>query len=67
MKLFGVGKIIGGKTKIIYQSPYDSHCVLIESKDAITAGDGAKRDQLIDKAIFSTRTTSNCFKLLGLK
>lgn len=53
-----------GKTKIILatQNPYE---VLIKSKDAITAGDGVKRDVLEGKAAFATQTTSNCFRLLN--
>lgn len=51
-----------GKTKIIWDVGGGE--VLIESKDDITAGDGAKHDLLEDKAVYSTRTTSNCFKLL---
>ncbi|HZM63905.1 MAG TPA: phosphoribosylaminoimidazolesuccinocarboxamide synthase [Candidatus Saccharimonadales bacterium] len=56
-------KIAEGKTKIIWEVPGTSK-VLIESKDDITAGDGAKHDLLIGKAVPATRTTVNCFKLL---
>ncbi len=52
-----------GKTKIIWKTD-DKDAVLIESKDDITAGDGAKRDVLVGKAVYSTTTTSNCFELL---
>jgi len=57
--------IAEGKTKIILEiSPGQ---VFIKNKDDITAGDGAKRDVLKNKAVFSTTTTSNCFRLLNEK
>lgn len=52
-----------GKTKIIWDLP-DTEEVLIESKDDITAGDGARRDHIDGKAALATQTTSNCFRLL---
>ncbi len=52
-----------GKTKIIWSVPGTDH-VLIESKDDITAGDGAKHDIMSGKAVLATRTTVNCFQLL---
>lgn len=55
-------KLAEGKTKIIWA--VGDGKVHIESKDDITAGDGAKRDTLEGKAVYSTETTSNCFKLL---
>lgn len=56
-------KLAEGKTKIIWSSGTNGE-VLIESKDDITAGDGARRDTIEGKAELATRTTSNCFKLL---
>jgi len=58
-------KIIEGKTKIIWEDS-NANEVLIESKDDITAGDGAKRDSMKDKGILSTETTCNCFRLLNV-
>lgn len=59
----GVGCALAqGKTKIIF---YDGDGdVLVQSKDDITAGDGAKHDLIKGKAALSTRTTSNVFRLL---
>jgi len=59
-------KIAEGKTKIVFKHPVNQYLVFIESKDDITAGDGVKKDQLSGKAIFSTKTTGNCFKLLNI-
>ena len=53
-----------GKTKVIGQSATDPNQVIIVSKDDITAGDGAKHDQLTGKAALSTQTTCNNFRLL---
>lgn len=59
------GELIAeGKTKIIRTSKQHPHRVLILSKDDITAGDGAKHDLIEGKAVLSTRTTSNVFRLL---
>ncbi len=58
-------KIAEGKTKVIWEDPADSECVLIESKDDITAGDGAQRDELEGKAVAATSTTCNVFYLLN--
>jgi phosphoribosylaminoimidazole-succinocarboxamide synthase len=54
----GLTKLIEGKTKIVWD------CVLIESKDDITAGDGARRDEIEGKAAIATATTVNCFRWL---
>lgn len=51
-----------GKTKIIWDEGNDT--VLIESKDDITAGDGASHDLLEGKAVAATETTSRVFELL---
>ena len=53
-----------GKTKVIGQSATDPNQVIIVSKDDITAGDGAKHDQLSGKAAMATQTTCNNFRLL---
>lgn len=53
-----------GKTKQIYSHPDDEHLVYIVSKDQITAGDGAKRNELVGKSRWSTITTANIFRLL---
>ncbi len=64
-------KVIEGKTKVIWDAPdyvitdSDAPHVFIESKDDITAGDGAKRDQLEGKAAAATATTCNVFELLN--
>ena len=52
-----------GKTKIIWAIPGTNE-VLVESKDDITAGDGARRNLMEGKGVLATQTTANCFALL---
>ncbi|MDO8548450.1 MAG: phosphoribosylaminoimidazolesuccinocarboxamide synthase, partial [bacterium] len=40
------------------------HDCIVESKDDITAGDGAKHDIIPNKAVLATTTTCNVFRLL---
>jgi len=62
-------RIAEGKTKVLYAVPDaelwpDGQLVYMVHKDAITAGDGAKRDVLVDKGELSCRTTSAVYQLL---
>ncbi len=57
-------RLVEGKTKIVYADPADPALAIIVHKDDITAGDGARRDQLPGKGALSGRTTSNVFRLL---
>ena len=52
-----------GKTKIV-RIIRGTNRVLIESKDDLTAGDGAKRATIPEKGILAATTTCNCFRLL---
>ncbi|XP_012225340.1 bifunctional phosphoribosylaminoimidazole carboxylase/phosphoribosylaminoimidazole succinocarboxamide synthetase [Linepithema humile] len=62
---YKIGKLINeGKTKRIYELPDDAKLCLLESKDRITAGDGAKSHELKGKAEISTSTTIKVFQLL---
>jgi phosphoribosylaminoimidazole carboxylase/phosphoribosylaminoimidazole-succinocarboxamide synthase len=64
-------KINEGKTKIIYQLPESSpdsskgNNVLVKSKDRITAGDGARANEMEGKAAISTATNCSVFELLN--
>lgn len=53
-----------GKTKIIYAHPSDPQLVIMVQKDAISAGDGARRHALVGKGVLSSRTARNVFQLL---
>jgi len=58
-------KLAEGKTKIIYAVPgSEDELVYMVHKDAITAGDGAKRDVISGKGELSCRTTTAIFRYL---
>ena len=54
-----------GKTKQIYACPDDDRLAYMVSKDQITAGDGARRNELVGKSRWSTITTANVYRLLN--
>jgi len=54
-----------GKTKQIYVYPGDDTLAYMVSKDQITAGDGARRNELVGKARWSTATTANVCSLFN--
>lgn len=54
-----------GKTKQIYAYPGDEALAYMVSQDNITAGDGARRNELVGKSRWSTITTANVFRLLN--
>src|SRR3984893_14898166 len=54
-----------GKTKLIYAYPGDESLAYMVNKDQITAGDGARRNELAGKSRWSTITTANVFRLLN--
>lgn len=57
-------KLAEGKTKVIWAVPGSESEVLVENKDDITAGDGARRDFIVSKGTLSTTTTCNVFEFL---
>ncbi|XP_036378465.1 multifunctional protein ADE2 [Megalops cyprinoides] len=57
-------KLNEGKTKEIYEVLDQPGHVLVQSKDQITAGNAARKDQMEGKAAISNKTTSCVFKLL---
>jgi len=54
-----------GKTKQIYAYPDDDSLAYMVNKDQITAGDGARRNELVGKSRWSTITTANIFRFLN--
>ncbi|EGG17575.1 phosphoribosylaminoimidazole carboxylase [Cavenderia fasciculata] len=68
-KIFDVNDVTflaKGKTKEIFKFNKDDQYVLVVSNSSITAGDGAKRDELPGKGAFSTTTACNVFRVLHL-
>lgn len=57
-------KLAEGKTKIIFAHLTDPTLVYMAHKDAITAGDGTRRNAVPGKGALSCRTTSNVFRAL---
>ncbi|XP_034036376.1 multifunctional protein ADE2 isoform X2 [Thalassophryne amazonica] len=57
-------KLNEGKTKQIFELVDQPGLVLVQSKDQITAGNAARKDQMEGKAAISNKTTSCVFKLL---
>lgn len=58
-------KIIEGKTKQVFDITEQKGNVLIVSKDRITAGDGARADNMAGKAAISTSTAVKIFEFLN--
>ena len=58
-------KLIEGKTKIIYTHPEDAGLAMMVQKDAISAGDGVRRNTIPGKGSLSGRTAANVFALLN--
>jgi phosphoribosylaminoimidazole-succinocarboxamide synthase len=54
-----------GKTKQIYAHPDNSELAYMINKDQITAGDGARRNELVGKSRWSTITMANVYRLLN--
>ncbi|MGH2506234.1 MAG: phosphoribosylaminoimidazolesuccinocarboxamide synthase, partial [Ktedonobacteraceae bacterium] len=54
-----------GKTKQIYAHPANSTLAYMVNKDRITAGDGARRNELTGKSRWSTVTMANIYSLLN--
>ncbi len=57
-------RLAEGKTKVVFAHPNDPALAELVHKDAITAGDGARRDDLPGKGALGGRTTANVFHLL---
>lgn len=57
--------LVEGKTKKIYAHPDDNSLVYMVGKDQITAGDGARHNEITGKSRLSTITTANVFRLLN--
>ncbi len=58
-------QLAAGKTKIIFAHPDDANLVVLFHKDGITAGDGARRNEIAGKGELAGRTTANIFAVLA--
>ncbi|AAY80920.1 phosphoribosylaminoimidazolesuccinocarboxamide synthase [Sulfolobus acidocaldarius] len=55
-------RVAEGKTKIVYE--FDPEHYLLRFKDSITAGDGARKDELPGKGTLNAQTSALFFRLL---
>jgi phosphoribosylaminoimidazole-succinocarboxamide synthase len=59
-------EIARGKTKILYEAQGNPDLLVVQQMDAITAGDGARRDEIEGKGRIAAKTTARVFRLLNL-
>jgi phosphoribosylaminoimidazole-succinocarboxamide synthase len=59
-------EITRGKTKILFEAEGQPDLVVIQQMDAITAGDGARRNEIEGKGRIAAKTTARVFRLLNL-
>jgi phosphoribosylaminoimidazole-succinocarboxamide synthase len=59
-------EIARGKTKVLYEYPGQPHQLIVASTDAISAGDGARRNEIAGKGRLAAQTTARVFRLLNL-
>jgi len=59
-------EIVRGKTKALYEHPGRAGVAVMVQSDKITAGNGAREDELPGKGRYAALTTSHVFRLLNL-
>jgi phosphoribosylaminoimidazole-succinocarboxamide synthase len=59
-------EIARGKTKVLYELEGQPDVLVVQQQDAITAGDGARRDVIDGKGRIAAKTTARVFRLLNL-
>ncbi len=59
-------EIARGKTKVLFEQPGRPDVLVVQALDDITAGDGARRDEIVGKGRLAAKTTARVFRLLNL-
>jgi phosphoribosylaminoimidazole-succinocarboxamide synthase len=59
-------EVARGKTKVLYEKPGQPDVLVVQALDSITAGDGARRDEIPGKGRIAAKTTARVFRLLNL-
>ena len=59
-------EVARGKTKVLYEKPGEPDTLVVSALDNITAGDGARRDEIPGKGRIAAKTTARVFRLLNL-
>ena len=59
-------EVARGKTTALYEKPGQPDVLIVQALDSITAGDGARRDEIPGKGRIAAKTTARVFRLLNL-
>jgi len=59
-------EIARGKTKVLYEYPGQPDQLVVQQTDSISAGDGARRNEIAGKGRLAAQTTARVFRLLNL-
>jgi phosphoribosylaminoimidazole-succinocarboxamide synthase len=59
-------EIARGKTKVLYEYPGQPDQLVVAQTDQISAGDGARRNEIAGKGRLAAQTTARVFRLLNL-
>lgn len=59
-------EIAQGKTKTLYEQIGQPDVLVVQQKDSISAGDGARRNEIPGKGRIAAKTTARVFRLLNL-
>jgi phosphoribosylaminoimidazole-succinocarboxamide synthase len=59
-------EIASGKTKVLYEASGQPDMLVVRQTDSISAGDGARRNEISGKGRLAAQTTARVFRLLNL-
>src|SRR5579871_4678704 len=59
-------EIARGKTKVLFEAAGQPDMLVVKQTDSISAGDGARRDEIAGKGRLAAQTTARVFRLLNL-
>ncbi|MBD5656510.1 MAG: phosphoribosylaminoimidazolesuccinocarboxamide synthase, partial [Candidatus Eremiobacteraeota bacterium] len=59
-------EVARGKTKVLFEKPGQPDVLVVQAFDSISAGDGARRDEIAGKGRIAAKTTARVFRLLNL-
>ncbi len=59
-------EITRGKTKVLFEAAGQPDMLVVKQTDSISAGDGARRNEILGKGRLAAQTTARVFRLLNL-
>src|SRR5581483_2689691 len=59
-------EIARGKTKVLFEASGQPDMLVVQQTDSISAGDGARRNEISGKGRLAAQTTARVFRLLNL-